>query len=157
MSSRSMANTCSVANMDPLHANIPLGTGSVTGWWSWYCHCSRILIPEMDSIHYLQFMSLLDSNLSLFDIVHFYCCLVIQNVQLKCELMPISERNLFHPLIARFMGPTWGPTGDDRIQVGPMLAPWTLLSGPLHSNFIICNTIIWWTIPTYWNCYSKQF
>ena len=28
-----------------------------------------------------------------------------------------------------FMGPTWDPPGDDRTQVGPMLAPWTLLSG----------------------------
>ena len=27
------------------------------------------------------------------------------------------------------MGPTWGPSGADRTQVGPMLAPWTLLSG----------------------------
>ena len=34
-------------------------------------------------------------------------------------------------LIARFMGPTWGPPGDDRTQVGPMLATWTLLSGNL--------------------------
>ena len=32
-------------------------------------------------------------------------------------------------LIAWFMGPTWGPSGADRTQVGPMLAPWTLLSG----------------------------
>ena len=32
-------------------------------------------------------------------------------------------------LIARFMGPTWGPPGADRTQVVPMLAPWTLLSG----------------------------
>ena len=31
-------------------------------------------------------------------------------------------------LIARFMGPAWGPSGADRTQVGPMLAPWTLLS-----------------------------
>ena len=31
--------------------------------------------------------------------------------------------------IARFMGPTWGPPGADRTQVGPMLARWTLLSG----------------------------
>ena len=29
------------------------------------------------------------------------------------------------------MGPTWGPSGSDRTQVGPMLAPWTLLSGLL--------------------------
>ena len=32
-------------------------------------------------------------------------------------------------LIARLMGLTWGPSGADRTQVGPMLAPWTLLSG----------------------------
>ena len=32
-------------------------------------------------------------------------------------------------LIARFMGPTWGPSGADRTQVGPMLIPWILLSG----------------------------
>ena len=30
---------------------------------------------------------------------------------------------------SKFMGPTWGPSGADRTQVGPMLAPWTLLSG----------------------------
>ena len=27
------------------------------------------------------------------------------------------------------MGPTWGRPGADRTKVGPMLAPWTLLSG----------------------------
>ena len=31
--------------------------------------------------------------------------------------------------IAKFMGPTWDPPGDDRTYVGPMLAPWSLLSG----------------------------
>ena len=31
--------------------------------------------------------------------------------------------------LAMFMGPTWGPSGADRTQVGPMLALWTLLSG----------------------------
>ena len=33
------------------------------------------------------------------------------------------------PRIARFMGQPWGPSGADRTQVVPMLAPWTLLSG----------------------------
>ena len=33
--------------------------------------------------------------------------------------------------MARFMGPTWGPPGADRTQVGPMWATWTLLSGNL--------------------------
>ena len=39
------------------------------------------------------------------------------------------------PLIARFIGPTWGPLGADRTQVGPMLAPWALLSGT------VCGTL----------------
>ena len=52
------------------------------------------------------------------------------------------------PLIARFMGPTWDPSGADRTQVGPMLAPWTWLSGysswhkPLVNSFIILM-IVW--------------
>ena len=40
--------------------------------------------------------------------------------------------NRVHPmitLIVWFMGPTWGPSGANRAQVGPILAPWTLLSG----------------------------
>ena len=39
--------------------------------------------------------------------------------------------------IARFMGPTWGAPGDGRTQVGPMMAPWNLLSGYI---FKIVNT-----------------
>ena len=36
---------------------------------------------------------------------------------------------------SKVLGPTWGPSGADRTQVGPMLAPWTLLSGILqHTN-----------------------
>ena len=31
--------------------------------------------------------------------------------------------------IARLIGPTWEPPGSCRLQVGPTLAPWTLLSG----------------------------
>ena len=30
--------------------------------------------------------------------------------------------------IAKLMGPTWGPPGSWRPQMGPMLDPWTLLS-----------------------------
>ena len=31
--------------------------------------------------------------------------------------------------ITKFMGPAWGPPGSCRPQMGPMLAPWTLLTG----------------------------
>ena len=49
---------------------------------------------------------------------------------LGCLIHGISDHR--HTLIARFMGPTWGLSGADRTQVGPMLATWTLLSGLFH-------------------------
>ena len=44
-------------------------------------------------------------------------------------------------LIARFMGPTWGPSGADRTQVGPMLAPSTLLSGMISEGNRCCKCL----------------
>ena len=46
-----------------------------------------------------------------------------------------SQWNILPTLIARFMGPTWDPAGADRAQVGPMLAPWTLLSGECMTSW----------------------
>ena len=45
-----------------------------------------------------------------------------------CPYQPISYP-CSPTLIARFMGPTWVPSGADRTQVGPMLAPWSFLYG----------------------------
>ena len=46
------------------------------------------------------------------------------------------------PQVAKFMGPKWGPPGSCRPQMGPMLAPWTLLSGTLpaleEDNLTLC-------------------
>ena len=39
------------------------------------------------------------------------------------------SRTRFTSQIAKFMGPTWGPPGSGRPQMGPMLAPWILQSG----------------------------
>ena len=39
------------------------------------------------------------------------------------------HHNNINTQIVKFMGPTWGPPGTCRLQMGPMLAPWTLLSG----------------------------
>ena len=49
----------------------------------------------------------------------------------RMRTAPFRDRRVWKRLktpIARFMGPTWGPSGADRTQVGPMLVPWTLLS-----------------------------
>ena len=44
-------------------------------------------------------------------------------------------------LITRFMGPTWGPPGADKTQLGPMLAPWISLSGYLSSRASIHKAV----------------
>ena len=54
--------------------------------------------------------------------------------QLCAGLLYLGTRiSLLHTAVptqmSRFMRPTWGPPGADRTQVGPMLAPWTLLPG----------------------------
>ena len=58
-----------------------------------------------------------------------FCCIALVH-------LPRGSRNHIrtnsigsNPPIARFMWPSWGPSGADRTQVGPMLAPWTLLPG----------------------------
>ena len=35
----------------------------------------------------------------------------------------------------------WGPSGADRTQVGPMLAPWTLLSGTVPTDIKALNDV----------------
>ena len=69
--------------------------------------------------------------------------------------------------ITKFMGPTWGPPGSCRPQMGPMLAPWTLLSGkssirlqwldriafPVMSTCVICPVL---ALCERWAFYSAK-
>ena len=68
------------------------------------------------------------------------------------------ETNVIHcsSLRERFVGPTWGPSGADRTQVGPMLVPWTLLSGLFarHNNHGVSsyhNTVTHYFKHLFWN------
>ena len=56
-------------------------------------------------------------------------------------------------LIARLMGPTWGPSGADRIQVGSILAPWTLQS----ANILVNKTEDPWSFSSQYNKYWTQW
>ena len=61
-----------------------------------------------------------------------HCTYILQDYSIGIEA---------RSLIAKFMGPTWGPPGPCRPQVGLMLAPWTLLSGitlvPMKQPWVI--------------------
>ena len=57
-----------------------------------------------------------------------------------------QDRN-YCTLTARFMGPTRGPPGAYRTQVGPMLAPWTLLSGYVQILWYVSLSVSWYSRP----------
>ena len=55
--------------------------------------------------------------------------------------------------IAKFMGPTWGPPGSCRPQMGPVMAPWILLSRGIRAVKLNCWSFIsagllmcWWVM-----------
>ena len=50
------------------------------------------------------------------------------------------------------MGPTWGPPGSCRPQMGPMLAPWTLLSVYIFIYMLWQNQL--WNV--YWINFSQE-
>ena len=58
-------------------------------------------------------------------------------------------------LIARCVGPTWGPSGADRTQVGPMLAPWTLHLGDLTVTATLILKETWY--QTVWVILCNQY
>ena len=62
---------------------------------------------------------------------------------------PDIKHDIIYPQIARFMGPTWGPPGSCRPQMGPMLTPRTLLSGSefhiqCHCHAIYMSATSWY-------------
>ena len=57
-----------------------------------------------------------------------YMCMAIFYTDSWCMLICYFDCMTTYP-DSKVHGPTWGPSGTDRTQVGPMLASWTLLSG----------------------------
>ena len=90
-----------------------------------------------------EYFHLMTSSCACSSYIHLYSknCAHGLCVMICCGCLYYSKslhchRNNSTALISRFMGPTWGPSGADKTQVGPMLAPWTLLSGWLCFGYI---------------------
>ena len=86
---------------------------------------------------------------------------VVLNTPRVIQFRPITTRQIPDQIltvdtpsqIARFMEPIWDPPGSCRPHVGPMLTPWTLLSG------ISCPQLCYAFAPTslYWIwCHNRQ-
>ena len=85
---------------------------------------------------------------------HQLCVVIVAAVNRSRDLV----EHLKTP-IAKFMGPTWGPPGADRTQVGPVLALWTLLSGNICNGQMLhhwstCMRIDMWFHPTIQTTYN---
>ena len=78
-------------------------------------------------------------TLSWLHVIIEYCSLILVNG------MQYHDKDQMARLpapIARFMGLTWGPSGANRTQVGPMLAPWTLLSERFITKTNCCHLML---------------
>ena len=71
------------------------------------------------------------------------CFMIISTVSMS---MSLSTFLGLYPGLSRYLnpdskvyGPTWDPHGSSRPQMGPMCAPWTLLSGLITINVLICS------------------
>ena len=106
--------------------------------------CAKTLFvmePNYGSLYVIQCVLIIYNHLQpkcvsfSFNIYYFFSYRSSLTIYYSPNCIHLAHRTCSYSYsqIARSMGSTWGPPGDDRTQVGPMLAPWTLLYG-----------LIWW-------------
>ena len=108
-------------------------------------------------------------------LVYCLCCLKAESkihdkVMATCFSMTAAQAYLagfempYLTQIAKFMGPTWGPPGSCRPQMGPILAPWTLLSGEIP-DIVACHgapasmyeEMMWYVLYAFCHCHTRMF
>ena len=98
----------------------------VKTWW-WICLKLAIYINHCH-LRVIVWTQIFTERINPVPWTDFHCLLCVRtpNVIVYC-------RGYKATMITRFMmGPTWGPSGADRTQMGPMLALWTLLPGYVY-------------------------
>ena len=78
---------------------------------------------------------------------HWPFCLYILYRTFLADITYTSDLAFITSKIAKFLGPTWGPSVSCRPQMGPILVPGTLLSGLDHTTWAICKDNNW---RTFW-------
>ena len=109
-------------------------------WWlttlCYYLKQCRLIVNEA-LFHYppdKKMLRVSDTSVTMYLLITY----LKLELQLRGQRMKIRTYNIvssIHSQRAKFMGPIWGPPGSCRPQMGPMLAPWTLLSGFLSRLF----------------------
>ena len=112
------AQTPSRPNISNHHACLNCVNQIINEFKFWYhflpmAQCKTLIYPVLMHERYHDFPSAIETTL--------------KTMGGKC-IRSIHQEWIWSQ-IAKFMGPTWVPPGSCRPQMGPMLAPWTLLSG----------------------------
>ena len=97
-------------------------------------------IDKLARVTFMQYMSLVTQFMSLH-------CYTFHGIWNTLGLTPSGVTSQ----IAKFMGPTWGPPGTCRPQMGPILAPWTLLSGALWFTSAPSVSLLWHMRYIWWH------
>ena len=96
--------------------------------WNWL----KIMLTKTIYIIWKQmylFIYYLNTNVFVYELPHHAFGIGMEAVLIKVQWMGVGIFSKMVTLIARLMGTAWGPSGAGRTKVGPMLAPWTSLSG----------------------------
>ena len=101
-----------------------------TPWWLYLEGPSWMVAPWPAICYYISHAYLMKNLVCTDQCTH----IVMTGVQVTQVWNPLIRGTIkvhthLHWMIARFLGPSWGPSGAERTQVGLMLAPWNLLSG----------------------------
>ena len=102
-------------------------------WLEWWSVTGKIMITksQWSSFHCVEEMSQIAETIGSTSIKHRLDMDLTLSIWINVRWTSMQLSLLFgmYTQIAKFMGPTWGPPGSLRPHMGPMLAPWTLLSG----------------------------
>ena len=101
---------------------------------NWLTHWA-LNFPHEQKLDLMIFNGCLKNNFVIFsDRRHCITPCPVRDVGVT-QFIPIMSQ------IAKFMGPTWGPPGSCRPQMGPMLAQWSMISGRLIYPYL--HRYIW--------------
>ena len=126
--------SCMMASIKPV-CKIQWCVTHLTHLFMWHLKCNRSGYIMSSLLHFVIFFNF-DQQTFQTKVNRSWLLVSIKECRpLSIALILIFVAFLYFKvsLIARFMGPTWCPSGPDRTQVGPMLVPWTLLSGMVLS------------------------
>ena len=121
----------------------------------WFCQHKRNILTDMGKIDWYQSTIKHNQVYTWCMNIGMYSIITKVSIWLRNAVVFLIKMLGKATLIARFMGPTWGPSGAGRTQMGPMLVPWTLLSGQFYYKGISITSATNWHLSVNPTCATK--